>query len=194
VYPQLRRSAAPLRSTDPVIPEKLDRAVLSWLERHPRRRPFYGHGGTFTACRCSSEKRARTMASLGKQTDAGCITRSPWRTLKEPTKIEQGHIQPPSFPVVRPGELTMCRRPNILIVDDEEPALLAMSEYFTCHGFAVDCSRDQREAKALLGAIARRDGSTADDPASAAFGGRDEANPNMKGTRDEHRIWNGTRN
>jgi DNA-binding response OmpR family regulator len=46
----------------------------------------------------------------------------------------------------------VCRIPNILIVDDEEPLLLAMMEYFTGHGFAVDCSRDFREAEALLAA------------------------------------------
>lgn len=44
----------------------------------------------------------------------------------------------------------MCRIPNILIVDDEESLLLAMMEYFTSHGFAVDCSRDFRAAEALL--------------------------------------------
>lgn len=44
----------------------------------------------------------------------------------------------------------MCRKPNILIVDDEETLLLAMREYFTDHGFVVDCSRDFRGAKALL--------------------------------------------
>jgi len=44
----------------------------------------------------------------------------------------------------------VCRKPNILIVDDEETLLLAMMEYFTGHGFAVDCSRDFRGAEALL--------------------------------------------
>jgi DNA-binding response OmpR family regulator len=44
----------------------------------------------------------------------------------------------------------VCRKPNILIVDDEEPTLLAMSEYFTDRGFTVDCSRDSGEAEALL--------------------------------------------
>ena len=44
----------------------------------------------------------------------------------------------------------MCRKPNVLIVDDEEPVLLAMREYFTSHGFAVDCSRDFRGAEELL--------------------------------------------
>lgn len=44
----------------------------------------------------------------------------------------------------------MCKIPRILIVDDEEPILLAMMEYFAQHGFAVDCSRDSGEAQALL--------------------------------------------
>jgi len=44
----------------------------------------------------------------------------------------------------------MCRKSNILIVDDEEPLLLAMMEYFTRHSFAVDCSRDFRGAEELL--------------------------------------------
>lgn len=35
-------------------------------------------------------------------------------------------------------------------MDDEEPILLAMMEYFTHYGFAVDGSHDSRAAKALL--------------------------------------------
>ena len=46
----------------------------------------------------------------------------------------------------------MCRKPNILIVEDEESLLFAMMEYFTQRGFAVDCSRDFREAAARLAA------------------------------------------
>jgi DNA-binding response OmpR family regulator len=41
---------------------------------------------------------------------------------------------------------------SILIVDDEEPVLLAMAEYFTHRGFAVDCARDVRQAEMLLAA------------------------------------------
>lgn len=44
----------------------------------------------------------------------------------------------------------MCRIPTILIVDDEEPILLAMMGYFTHYGFAVDGSRNFSEAEALL--------------------------------------------
>lgn len=41
-------------------------------------------------------------------------------------------------------------QPSILIVDDEELILVAMTDYFTQQGFAVDCSRDVRGAEALL--------------------------------------------
>jgi two-component system, response regulator FlrC len=44
----------------------------------------------------------------------------------------------------------VIKPPNILIVDDEEPTLFAMTEYFTYHGFVVDRSRDLPEAEALL--------------------------------------------
>jgi DNA-binding response OmpR family regulator len=44
----------------------------------------------------------------------------------------------------------VCRTATLLIVDDEEPTLLAMMDYFTHYGFAVDGSRDFSEAKALL--------------------------------------------
>ena len=39
---------------------------------------------------------------------------------------------------------------RILIVDDEEPILFAMREYFATKGFSVDCAREVAEAQALL--------------------------------------------
>ncbi|HTY42419.1 MAG TPA: response regulator [Thermoanaerobaculia bacterium] len=39
---------------------------------------------------------------------------------------------------------------RILIVDDEEPILFAMREYFATKGYAVDCARETQEAEALL--------------------------------------------
>ena len=39
---------------------------------------------------------------------------------------------------------------RILIVDDEEPILFAMREYFTTKGYAVDCARETSEAEALI--------------------------------------------
>jgi serine/threonine protein kinase len=39
VYPQLTRPPAPLRSFDPAIPAKIERAILSLLETDPQRRP-----------------------------------------------------------------------------------------------------------------------------------------------------------
>ena len=39
---------------------------------------------------------------------------------------------------------------RILIVDDEEPILFAMREYFAAHGFSVDCARETAEAESLL--------------------------------------------
>jgi len=35
-------------------------------------------------------------------------------------------------------------------VDDEEPILFAMREYFATKGYAVDCARETAEAEALL--------------------------------------------
>jgi DNA-binding response OmpR family regulator len=35
-------------------------------------------------------------------------------------------------------------------VDDEEPILFAMGEYFTTKGYEVDCARETHEAEALL--------------------------------------------
>lgn len=46
----------------------------------------------------------------------------------------------------------MSRQCRILIVDDEEPVLLAMTEYFTLRGFAVDGARDVRQAEMLFAA------------------------------------------
>ena len=39
---------------------------------------------------------------------------------------------------------------KLLIVDDEEPILFAMREYFTTRGFEVDCARELEEAEALI--------------------------------------------
>lgn len=35
-------------------------------------------------------------------------------------------------------------------MDDEEPILFAMREYFTTKGYVVDCAREKQEAEALL--------------------------------------------
>ena len=39
---------------------------------------------------------------------------------------------------------------KILIVDDEDPILFAMREYFQRRGYEVDCAKEQEEAEALL--------------------------------------------
>jgi CheY-like chemotaxis protein len=39
---------------------------------------------------------------------------------------------------------------RILIVDDEEPILFAIKDYFDANGFEVHCARNSREAKSLL--------------------------------------------
>jgi DNA-binding response OmpR family regulator len=39
---------------------------------------------------------------------------------------------------------------RILVVDDEEPILFAISEYFEPLGYQVDCARELEEAEALL--------------------------------------------
>jgi DNA-binding NtrC family response regulator len=41
-------------------------------------------------------------------------------------------------------------RQRILLVDDQRPILLAVSEYFRRHGYDVDCAQDQAEAEVLL--------------------------------------------
>lgn len=40
--------------------------------------------------------------------------------------------------------------PRLLIVDDEEPILFALSDYFTGAGYRVDCARELEEAQALV--------------------------------------------
>ena len=42
---------------------------------------------------------------------------------------------------------------KILVVDDEEAILFAIKEYFSAHGYDVDCARELEEAEALLGFI-----------------------------------------
>jgi DNA-binding response OmpR family regulator len=39
---------------------------------------------------------------------------------------------------------------RILLVDDAEPILFALKEYFTAYGYQVECARDLEEARALL--------------------------------------------
>ncbi len=39
---------------------------------------------------------------------------------------------------------------RILILDDEEPILFAMREYFESQGYQVDCAKGQKEAEAHL--------------------------------------------
>ncbi|HKQ07987.1 MAG TPA: response regulator [Blastocatellia bacterium] len=42
---------------------------------------------------------------------------------------------------------------RILVVDDEEPILFAIKEYFMMHGYEVDCASEFEEAEALLANI-----------------------------------------
>jgi DNA-binding response OmpR family regulator len=44
-------------------------------------------------------------------------------------------------------------KPRILVVDDEEPILLALREYFAPLKYEVDCARELEEAEALLSHI-----------------------------------------
>lgn len=46
----------------------------------------------------------------------------------------------------------MAHRPpdRILVLDDEEPILFAMREYFESQGYQVDCAKETREAEAFL--------------------------------------------
>ena len=44
----------------------------------------------------------------------------------------------------------MNQQRSILIVDDQESTLFAMTEYFTSRGFAVDGARELREAEMLF--------------------------------------------
>jgi DNA-binding response OmpR family regulator len=39
---------------------------------------------------------------------------------------------------------------RMLVVDDEEPILFAMREYFAQCGYSVDCARELEEAEALI--------------------------------------------
>ena len=41
---------------------------------------------------------------------------------------------------------------RLLILDDEQSVLFALSDYFTTHGYQVDCACEIEEAKALLAA------------------------------------------
>ena len=62
----------------------------------------------------------------------------------------------PSFRILgaRPLGTPGCQVENsmqrMLIVDDEEPILMAMQEYFRTFGYEVDCARELEEAEALL--------------------------------------------
>jgi two-component system response regulator (stage 0 sporulation protein F) len=42
--------------------------------------------------------------------------------------------------------------PKMLIVDDEEPILFALSDFFTMNGFEVECARELEDAERLLDA------------------------------------------
>jgi DNA-binding response OmpR family regulator len=44
-------------------------------------------------------------------------------------------------------------KPRLLVVDDEEPILSAIREYFVPLGYDVDCARELEEAEALLAHI-----------------------------------------
>ena len=52
----------------------------------------------------------------------------------------------------RPLALSSVITTRLLIVDDEEPILFAMREYFASKGWGVDCAREPQEAEALLAA------------------------------------------
>jgi DNA-binding NtrC family response regulator len=49
--------------------------------------------------------------------------------------------------IAAPGSMMSAR---ILVVDDEEPILSAIREYFGPLGYEVDCARELEEAEALL--------------------------------------------
>lgn len=40
---------------------------------------------------------------------------------------------------------------KLLVVDDEESICFSMSEYFSMHGYQVDCAQTREEAESLLG-------------------------------------------
>ncbi len=48
------------------------------------------------------------------------------------------------------GRVALDAPHRLLVVDDEEPILLAMEEYFRTVGYEVDCVRELEEAEALL--------------------------------------------
>lgn len=49
-----------------------------------------------------------------------------------------------------PGTVTPTPRARLLIVDDEEPILFALREYFTARAWEVDCASEREEAEALI--------------------------------------------
>lgn len=46
-----------------------------------------------------------------------------------------------------PNQTMKCK---VLLVDDEQPVLLAMERYLSANGFEVECARELEEAQALL--------------------------------------------
>jgi len=46
------------------------------------------------------------------------------------------------------GDTPVAQR--LLLIDDEEPILFALREYFNAYGYDVDCAREMEEAEALL--------------------------------------------
>ncbi|MDQ3257129.1 MAG: response regulator [Acidobacteriota bacterium] len=50
-------------------------------------------------------------------------------------------------------QLNTMRLPvhKLLVVDDEESICFSMSEYFSMHGYQVDCAQTREEAESLLG-------------------------------------------
>jgi DNA-binding response OmpR family regulator len=57
---------------------------------------------------------------------------------------------PPESSSGRALALSLDTTTRILIVDDEEPILFAMREYFAAKGWTVDCARETQEAEVLL--------------------------------------------
>jgi DNA-binding NtrC family response regulator len=55
----------------------------------------------------------------------------------------------PSAPGLPVAQKTGVRQ-RILLVDDQRPILLAVSEYFRRHGYDVDCAQRREEAEVLL--------------------------------------------
>jgi DNA-binding response OmpR family regulator len=48
------------------------------------------------------------------------------------------------------GERLAMSSYRMLVVDDEEPILFAMREYFSTYGYKVDCARELEEAEAMV--------------------------------------------